>query len=188
MAPILSFTAEEIWQQLPAGAQRQDSVHLELFPPATGASHDPQRWRALLALREEVARVLEAARRDKTIGSGLESRVTLSGRPGPFAAEFGQDWDAFLEAALPDLPGLLIVSEVAAAGTMAAGSVIVGEGPLAGLGIAVERHPGVKCPRCWTFVPALGSAADFPEVCSRCAPKLAAGLAAGAWPDATQAG
>ncbi len=188
MAPILCFTAEEVWQQLPPAEGRQESVHLELFPGPTGARADAGRWRALLDLREQVARVLEAARREKVIGAGLESQVVLHGEPPAFADEYGLPWQEFLDGVLPELATLFIVSQVSVAASPPEGAVGVEDGPLAGLALAVARHPGVKCPRCWTYVEALGADPAFPEVCARCAPKLAAGLAAGAWAGAVAEG
>jgi isoleucyl-tRNA synthetase len=188
MAPILSFTAEEVWQQLPGASKREDSVHLASFPGATaaGSGPDPARWRALMATRDEVARCLEAARRDKRIGSGLEALVTLATATpmASFESEFGLSWADFVARFRPQLPALLIVSEVRFAEAPPPEATMVAEGPLAGLSVAITRHPGVKCPRCWNYVESLGIDPSYPEVCGRCAPKLAEGLAAGAWAEA----
>jgi isoleucyl-tRNA synthetase len=189
MAPILSFTAEEVWQQFPGAAEREDSVHLATFPgPASaGSGPDPERWRALMATREEVARCLEAARRDKRIGSGLEALMTLSPAApmATFEGEFGFSWNDFVARFRLQLPALLIVSEVRFAEEAQPEATVITEGPLAGLSVAVARHPGVKCPRCWNYVESLGADPSHPDVCGRCAPKLAEGLAAGAWVEAS---
>jgi isoleucyl-tRNA synthetase len=184
MAPILSFTAEEVWQQFPATSGREPSVHLATFPgPAASGGPDPERWRALMAMREEVARCLEAARREKRIGSSLEALVTLApvAPMTAFEGEFGMSWTDFVKGLHPQLPTLLIVSEVEMADTARKEATVITEGPLAGLSVAVARHPGLKCPRCWNYVAELGTDPDHPDVCGRCAPKLAEGLAAGAW-------
>lgn len=187
IAPILSFTAEEIWQLLPRLPEHKASVHLETFAPATGAvENHPGVWDAVHLLRVEAGRLLEAARRDGLIRSGLEARVQLTppADSAAFAAEFGMDWPVFLERVHGRLAELLIVSEVSTEGQEPP-AVNVEEGPLAGLGIHVSRHPGEKCPRCWNLVEALGSDAEFPDVCARCAPRLAEGLGSGAWQEAS---
>ena len=82
-APILSFTAEEIWKHFPHSAGDPDSVHLALFPAAEelGSPLDPTKaanWEKLLAVRTEVLRALESARNAKTISGALEAKVVLS--------------------------------------------------------------------------------------------------------------
>ncbi|MFQ5671097.1 MAG: isoleucine--tRNA ligase [Acidobacteriota bacterium] len=185
MAPILCFTAEEVWQLLPGAAGEHPSVHLALFPEELEAARgfDEVRWRAVMALREEVARCLEEARRQKRIGSALDARITLAAQ-GPlpaFEAEFGRTWQAFAEHFLPQFSALFIVSEVRLAAEPSAGSTLLSQGSLAGLSILVEPHPGTKCPRCWNYSEEIGQSAEFSSICPRCASRVAEGLAAGAW-------
>src|SRR5262249_5715606 len=83
MAPILSFTADEIWRMLPEGVRKEagtTSVHLATFPENYPAWADPQlaeRWERLLKYRTQVQGVLEESRREKTIGSSLEAHVLI---------------------------------------------------------------------------------------------------------------
>ena len=189
IAPILCFTAEEVWQKLPHPAGRKDSVHLALFPQATGAqTDDAGLWRAVHDLRVEVGRGLEGVRRQELIRSGLDARVTLagSGDMDGFQTEYGLTWANFLAAAGSQLAQLLIVSEVVVSDNAGLDALAVSEGPLAGLAIAVAPHPGEKCSRCWNYVAELSGDQQFPQVCKRCAPRLVEGLAAGAWSEASE--
>lgn len=186
VAPILSFTAEEVWQQMPRRAGQKNSVHLETFPDATGAgSEDASLWKAVHDLRDKVFRQLELARSSKIIRSGLDAMVTFSweGNLPGFRQEYGLEWPEFTTRLGNRLAEMFIVSQVdLTAGGQSKGETVI-DGPLAGLTIAVARHPGVKCPRCWNYVTELGVDTHFPDVCGRCAPRLSAGLGDGAWPD-----
>jgi isoleucyl-tRNA synthetase len=184
VAPVLCFTAEEVWQKLPHLAGAKKSVHLALFPEPTGAQvDDAGLWNAVHGLRKEVARCLETARRDGMIRSNQDALVSLSGTGGmdAFQEEYGCSWSSFIETAGTRLAALLIVSEVAVSDSIPDGAMTVGEGPLSGLAISIAHHPGQKCPRCWNYVTDLSDDQRFPEVCGRCAPHLAEGLEAGAW-------
>ena len=153
MAPILPFTAEEIWSHLPRLANDKDSVHLELLPraselPAADASFRKE-WSELLRLREDVTAALEIVRVAERIGSSLEAAVLL--RSGPETLPL-------LEKHRADLPALFIVSRVDLA-------------PRAEAGIAVEVSPapGSKCRRCWNVLETVGQDKEFAELCARCA-------------------
>jgi len=151
LAPVLSFTAHEAWKYLPgaptggvfeAGFPRRE-------PPADAAALS-ERYGRLLAVRAEVLKALEAARRDKLIGSGLEAQVTVSAE-GETAA--------LLESAKAELPTLFIVSKV-----------LLAAGPLA---VKVERAPGEKCDRCWVYAEDRGANPAHPTLCGKCAAALA---------------
>ncbi|HWP33998.1 MAG TPA: class I tRNA ligase family protein, partial [Thermodesulfobacteriota bacterium] len=169
MAPVLSFTAEEVWGYLPAtvrGAPREPSVHLARFPEVDPRYLDERleaRWRRLLAIRGEVAKALEAARRDKVIGASLDAQVTL-GASGELAA--------FLASARAELAPLFIVSDV----RLVEGAVPGGfaSEAVAGLTVAVAPAPGRKCARCWTYTTDVGRDPAHPDVCARCTAALAA--------------
>src|SRR5262249_36516489 len=111
VAPILCFTAEEVWGYLPRQESRLSSVHLALFPEASelsaGLSQDQiahlRNWDQLIAVRNEVLKALEVARRDKAIGNALEAKVEL------FAEG---DSASLLREYRPMLPMLFIVSQV----------------------------------------------------------------------------
>jgi len=151
LAPVLSFTAHEAWKHLPG--RPAPSVFQAGFPrraPPGDASALLDRYGRLLAVREEVLKALEAARRDKLIGSGLEAAVTVRSEGDTLAR---------LAAAQAELAGLFIVSKVALA-----------EGPLQ---VTVARAPGVKCERCWVYAEDVGRAPAHPALCGKCAAALA---------------
>jgi isoleucyl-tRNA synthetase len=158
MAPILTFTAEEVWQSMPEswrGEAERASILLSRSPTARADVNDDRlaaRWERLRTLREEVAKALEEARQAKTIGSPLEAAVAL---------EVDPETRQLLDSYEAQLPSLFIVSEV----TLAASA-----GKSRPVRVTVTRAPGRKCVRCWRYDPAVGEAADHPELCARCAP------------------
>src|SRR5262249_25524750 len=88
VAPILSFTADELWQHLPA--RTDESVHIALFPTAADlsalADRDlTARWQILIALREDVLAQIEPLRKNKQIGSSLQAKVVVSATSAEFA-------------------------------------------------------------------------------------------------------
>ena len=160
MAPILSVTAEEVWQRLPG--EREASVHLADFPSVASSAHlrtwrdDLQhgelgrRWRLALELRETVNAKLELSRQQKTIGKSLEAHVMV-GLP-PEAHET-------IAAIAADLPMLFNTSAV----------TVVRLPPEAqGAVIDVEPASGEKCPRCWRIVPEVVPSGDHATLCLRC--------------------
>jgi isoleucyl-tRNA synthetase len=156
MAPILSFTSEEIWRvvatQIPGGL-RETSVHLASFPEVDSKWRDEdlaERWDKLLAYRSQVQGVLEASRRDKVIGSSLEAHVQL---------EADQDTCRFLKPYEKDLGTIFIVSHV----TLKQGAA--GQAPLR---VSVEKSRAAKCERCWNYREAVGKDAVHPTLCDRC--------------------
>ncbi len=157
LAPILSFTSDELWPYLPG--TREDSVHLALFPDAASLDRltDPAlmaRWERLIAIRDQVLARIEPLRKDKQIGSSLQAKVVL------FAA--GEELD-LLKAHSPQLPMLFIVSEVE-----------IREGPPGGaLEISIDRASGVKCERCWRYVAKVSADPARPGICERCQDALA---------------
>jgi isoleucyl-tRNA synthetase len=167
MAPVLAFTAEEIWQELEAleGRPRwdQQSVHTQLFPDPLAQPTDETllaRWQRLIALREEVQKALEVARRERVIGSSLEASVVI---------QAGGEDEAFLRSFGDELRFMWLTSGVRFAPVDAQGwrSELVPE-----LRVAVERAPGVKCERCWHFTEDVGVDPRWPTVCGRCAPAI----------------
>ncbi len=166
-APILVFTAEEVWKHLPREADEPDSVHMALFPSVEELSTDfaemkAERWTLLLRVREEVLKALEAARNAKTISSALEARVKL-GAEGELA-ELLNDYAGWL-------PALFIVSQVELGGADPAAGFHSELVP--GLGISVGRADGKKCERCWNYSTRVGENAEYPTVCERCSAALA---------------
>ena len=166
MAPILSFTSEEIWRTFPE-CIRQDpdapSVHLASFPqrdPCWKNAEIERDWSYLLPVRTVVQGALEKQRRDKVIGSSLEGKVVLHATSENYEV---------LKKYQNDLASLFIVSQVHVNQT----AVISSEGHEAfdeSLGIMVEvgKAEGQKCERCWNFRSAVGSFTDHPTLCDRC--------------------
>ena len=164
MAPILSFTAEEIWGYLPPEG-RPPSVHMDLFVPAEESHKDfglAERWENILKVRREVTKALEIARRDKRIGHSLEAAVTL-GLPENLRAQ--------LEPYGDQLKSIFIVSSVHMASTE---QVLNGYESEEVKGLRVEAKPGTdsKCERCWVQDPSVGQHKEHPTICNRCVSSL----------------
>ena len=163
LAPILAFTADEIWENLPrAGgdAVREPSVHIALFPAASG-ERDIEllaRWTQLFEVRDIVLRALEEARIGKLIGSSLEASVSLA---------VDQQIYQLLQHYRDELRYIFIVSQVDVA--LAA----EGEAPAGGLSVRVERARGEKCERCWNYSTRVGESSRYPTACERCTVALA---------------
>jgi len=176
MAPILCFTAEEIWQELLSlngrPAWEGESVHAQLFPQPLVEKPDValnERWERLMRFREESNKSLEIARNDKVIGTGLEARLIIQAPD--------DDWREFLESFGDGLHSLLITSAVELGQ--------VGEGAfrseaIPGLAIEVGTAHGDKCARCWHYTEDIGRAERWPEVCARCVEHISE------FPDATE--
>jgi isoleucyl-tRNA synthetase len=153
MAPILAFTAEEIWQAIPQQQRETPSVHLTEFPKPDPKRQDAeleQRWEKLLVYREEVQGLLEGMRQNKRIGSSLEAAVTVLAKPDVY--DFLKPYEA-------DLRELFIVSQVSLAKDPTVASDIA---------ILCQKAEGAKCARCWNYRTAVGSFPDHPTLCDRC--------------------
>jgi isoleucyl-tRNA synthetase len=161
MAPILSFTAEEVWSSLPPADKEWESVHLAQFPDDISIIEDEaldQRWSALLALRAEATKALEQARRTQLIGNPLDARVIL---------DLPESLRSVGRSYIDFLPTLFIVSQVELhTDPLPLEGVVSSEIP--GLIIRVEKALGEKCERCWNFRTEVGSIAEHPTLCSRC--------------------
>jgi isoleucyl-tRNA synthetase len=161
MAPILSFTAEEVWSYVPHVGNRSDSVFLADFPRPRLTTQDAEllaTWDRLLEIREAITKALEGARQAGRIGHSLDARVSLSFDP---ASDFG----ILLNERAADLPTLFIVSEVEIVSALGPES----ESPLVpGLRLEIGRASGGKCARCWNHRPSVGSDAAHPTICAPC--------------------
>ena len=163
LAPIMSFTCEEIWQYLPKGASRTESVHVAQFPSAadillTAAASDSksdEEWVTLRSVRDDVLKALEEARNNKLIGTGLEAQVAITASDPVYS---------LLHRHAGDLRYLFIVSAV----SLAQGS---GNGT-GGVHVEVKRADGSKCERCWNYSPRVGEDKAYPTVCERCSAVL----------------
>ena len=156
LAPILPVTADTLWEQMPG--PRSASIHLEEFPKVDRllAPDVVSVWDRLMKVREEVNAALEEKRKDKVIGNSLGASVTLSAS-GPIAA--------LLEQNREHLPMLFIVSDL----TLNIGPA---DGPDE-IRVEVDKARGVKCGRCWRFVPSVRSEPDWSGICDRCVDALA---------------
>ncbi|MBI2882182.1 MAG: isoleucine--tRNA ligase [Candidatus Tectomicrobia bacterium] len=160
MAPILPFTAEEVWESLPA--RREASVHLALFPEVNEAHVDEalaERWGQLLEVRDDVLKQLEEARKSQGLGSALNARVTI--RTAGAAYNFFKTYEAALPALfIVSAARILPNSEPALAPSNSEGE------PWA---VQVEKAEGEKCERCWMVLPTVGEDSHHPTLCHRCA-------------------
>ncbi|PYU30651.1 MAG: isoleucine--tRNA ligase [Acidobacteria bacterium] len=164
VAPILAFTAEEIWKHMPRRPGEPDSVHMALFPAAEEIdTHlDPgtsANWNLLQVLRGRVLRSLEEARNDKLISGSLEAKVVL---------EAGGDLVTLLHKYARALPALFIVSQVEIAEKKPV-SVTTAEDASMPV-VRILRADGRKCERCWNYSTRVGESAEYPTVCERCLP------------------
>jgi isoleucyl-tRNA synthetase len=164
LAPIMSFTCEEVWTYLPRMADRAPSVHLTRFPVAAdilGAA--PQKdqsqkddWTTLLAVRDDVLKALEEARAKKLIGKELEAQVKVSAADPVYSV---------LNRYRDQLRYIFIVSAVALEQTTPGN----GTTPLT---VHVSRADGKKCDRCWNYSTRVGEDSSYPSVCERCSAVL----------------
>lgn len=168
MAPVISFTAEEVWQSMRDGGKETElwaeniegSVFFAQFPEFNEKYYDEgleKRWHELFLLRNEVNKALEIRRAEKFIGNSLEAKIILS-LPGKYKDILSQ-YSGFL-------PTFLIVSSVEIADLPRGDSYKSDE--IEGLEITVEKAPGAKCQRCWNWSEFVGTFDSAPEICERC--------------------
>ncbi len=173
MAPILSFTAQEIWEAMPAPAtgERDEFVFTGVWfdgltkqetkqDENTGSVDElgNEYWTELLTVRSEVNRALEQARKDKSVGKALEAQVTL------FATA---DLAAKLAKLGEELRFVLITSK-ATIETVTAAPENALETEIEGLWLTVASAEGEKCERCWHVTTDIGESEAHPTLCGRC--------------------
>jgi len=163
IAPILSFTADEVWQFLPKLEGRAESVHLALFPAVAeivpGAVTEIEAdWDTMLAVRATVLVELEAMRAAKTIGKSLEASVQVIAAEGSREAEVLMKY----ETALAEFFNV----------SQATVQVVGATKDTAAILVRASVADGAKCGRCWRVVPDVGADARWPVVCARCAEAL----------------
>ncbi|NCG53882.1 isoleucine--tRNA ligase [Serratia fonticola] len=167
MAPIMSFTADEIWAFLPG--ERPQYVFTEewydgLFGLAAGEGMNDAFWADLLKVRGEVNKVLEQARADKHIGGSLEAAGTLYA---------DSDLAARLNSLQDELRFVLLTSSASVAPFADAPADAQQSELLKGLKIAFSKADGEKCPRCWHYTTDVGQVAEHAELCGRCVTNVA---------------
>ncbi|MCP4602180.1 MAG: class I tRNA ligase family protein, partial [Proteobacteria bacterium] len=152
LAPVLSFTSEDVWQHLPDDADAPASVFLAGFPTAEPSWEDSElleRWSALREIRRSVTKVLEDLRRDGIIGNALQASVTI-------------------KAAGTDLELVRSVGEEALADICLVSDFKIGEGE-GEVEVDAKKSDQPKCPRCWRQGHGIGSDSEFIDLCGRCA-------------------
>jgi isoleucyl-tRNA synthetase len=161
MAPILAFTAEEIWSYLPDYPEKPASVHMAALPAVHSEWQDKvlvNNWEQILSVRAEVTKALEQARAKKQIGHPLDAAVSISA---------DSDLKTLLGRYDENLREIFIVSHA----ELVSEDKLTGayeSDEINGLSIRVEAAGGEKCERCWVHDPAVGTIADHPTICSRC--------------------
>ena len=160
LAPILPYTAEEIWSFIPESkAYNRASVMLNDMPEYQEGLVPPafmEKWERLHAIRDDVNKALEAARTAKTIGKSLEAKVVL---------HCSEEACRFLAGEEKLLPTIFIVSEVAL--TQEGSGAFSGE--VEGITVDVSAAQGEKCQRCWMQSETVGKDEKHPTLCARCA-------------------
>ncbi|HEU0141118.1 MAG TPA: isoleucine--tRNA ligase [Bryobacteraceae bacterium] len=157
MAPLISFTTEEVWGHFRKPAGAPESVHIAEFPQpdeltASMTERERERfsnWERLMQVRESVMKALELARQEKFIGSGLEAHLRLKANSELYA---------LLNEYERELPALFIVSQAS-----------LETEPGVEFSVHVERAEGEKCERCWKYTQDVGSNPQFPSICANCA-------------------
>ncbi|MDN5849566.1 MAG: class I tRNA ligase family protein, partial [Nitrococcus sp.] len=168
LAPILSFTADEIWEHIPGA--REPSVFLSEWYPALfqfdQAPFDRSFWTGILALREVVNKRIEELRNANVLGASLEAVVEVYCPP-----QLKRQWQALDD----ELRFVLITSEARihdfAARPVQAVAVTMNDGTELALAVGPSAHP--KCVRCWQRRQDVGASAEHPELCSRCVSNVA---------------
>jgi isoleucyl-tRNA synthetase len=161
MAPMLVFTAEELWAHMPGPDARPASSHLTQLPEVEEDFLDDElakRWESILLIRGEVSKALEEARTQKVIGHALDAAVTLSLR---------EALRAVVEPDADELRTVFIVSQV----NILAEEEFSGgyqSTKVPGLAIRVDRAPAEKCERCWIHDTSVGADALHKTICARC--------------------
>jgi isoleucyl-tRNA synthetase len=161
MAPILSFTAEEIWSHMPRSDRNEPSVHLTSLPQVTEAWKNQElakKWKRILDVRGDVTKALEEARVKKLIGHSLDAVVTLYTDNNLYETLFPYE---------SELSSIFIVSGASLVnGKKSAGAFESQD--IDNLWILVEPATGDKCERCWIYDASIGTSSEHPTICRRC--------------------
>ncbi|MBQ8623525.1 MAG: isoleucine--tRNA ligase [Oscillospiraceae bacterium] len=160
VAPILSFTADEIWSYLPkAEGDDARSIFLNEMPKVSGLEFSDEfvsKWEYIYNLRIDAKKALELKRAEKVIGSSLEADLVISAGDADFDK---------LTAIADVLPAVFIVSRV----DIEKGDAGEFTGETTGLGFTVKKAAGHKCERCWIYSDTVGESSEHPTLCARCA-------------------
>ena len=159
-APILAFTCEEIWANLPKSSDHNPEACVFNEMPKGKAGDETAefmaKWERIRKIRDDVNKALENARNQKTIGKSLEAQVTLKADGELYA--FLKENEAVLEP-------VFIVSKV----VLEQGAVAQTTAETEGLEVTVSKAHGEKCERCWAYSDTVGKDEKHPTLCARCA-------------------
>ncbi|MCK5036646.1 MAG: class I tRNA ligase family protein, partial [Candidatus Sabulitectum sp.] len=148
LAPLIPFTAEDIWDHVPENLKKSESIHLELFTQDSALTPEEElelsSWSAYLDVRKTVLKHLEEQRAEGIIGGGLDAHVYLTLPEEMQESALGEDWSDFL-----------IVSKAL---------IATGET----LQVSTVKAEGGKCQRCWKIIPEVGTHSYADDVCHRC--------------------
>ena len=166
MAPILSFTAEEIWEHLPG--KRSESVFLEqwytgLTELPAGAELGRDFWQQVLQVKQAVNKAIEEARNQKVVKANLAAEAVL----------YVNDELQALLSRLGDELRFVTITSTAVLQPLASAPATVAESSLAGLKVGIAASPHAKCVRCWHHREDVGQHGDHPELCGRCVDNVA---------------
>ncbi len=163
LAPLLPFTTEEIWSSIKKPGD-PESVHLAPWPQMDQTIRDEpleKRWNRIVAVRSEVARVIERKREQGELGNSLEAKITLYSRDA--------DTLNFLRSFGRNLQTIFIVSCVDVVDASSEGiPEDAAPSEIEGLSLAVDRTPGRKCERCWKYSETVGEFERHPSLCADC--------------------
>jgi isoleucyl-tRNA synthetase len=165
MAPILPFTADEIYKHMPTGDAKRESIHLEdmvVLNPGWKNEALALKWENIRSLRAEVTKALEEARTKKLIGHPLDAALEIKVSDSELKDQ--------LENLTENLSDIFIVSAASLVDSLE-GDAYQGK-EIEGLAIRVTRAAGEKCERCWRFDVGIGEDAKYPTACPRCAKAL----------------
>lgn len=163
LAPVLSFTMEEVWQFMKKPASMPESIFMMPWPECKEEYIDEaleSKWDNFIGIRSEITKVLEGARRAKTIGHSLDAKVELHATGEALA---------ILRSVESDLATLLIVSQAKLVEGLDGGVEATGRDDLK---VTVQAAEGEKCERCWIYSDTVGQDAEHPTLCARCAAAL----------------
>jgi isoleucyl-tRNA synthetase len=164
MAPVLSFTADEVWGYM-KGKNRSPSVHMECFLPVREEYRDPDlsaRWERIISVRKEVTKALEVARKNKEIGHSLDASVELG---------LSQELMDNLSPYKDQLRSIFIVSSVKLVPLDQLESGRESE-TVPGLKVNITPSADPKCERCWVHDLTIGQSTEHPTLCKRCVDAL----------------
>lgn len=163
IAPVLTFTSEEVWQHMPKTANMPESVQLAEWPESHTEYLNAQleeKWTRILDMRSEITKALETARRNKTIGHSLDAAVDIYAE----GSEYSE-----LNAVYSELATILIVSSVQIHEGMANVPNDAFHAAEMNLAVSVQPAQGEKCERCWIYSDTVGHDNEHPSLCKRCA-------------------